>query len=47
LSAWAKFTGWIDSFPWWAVALASFFAGALLGLVLRRRRRSKYESQQP
>jgi hypothetical protein len=37
-------TQWIDSFPWWAVALTSFAAGTLVGLVLRFARKGKYEA---
>jgi hypothetical protein len=37
---------WIDSFPWWAVVLASFAAGSALGLALRVARRDKYESKE-
>lgn len=37
---------WIDGFPWWGVALASFAAGSLLGLGLRAARKGKYESKE-
>jgi hypothetical protein len=39
-------TEWIDGFPWWAVAVASFAAGALLGVILRVSRRGKYEAKE-
>jgi len=42
----APLMDWIDQFPWWAVTLVSFGAGALLGLVLRTARKGKYESKE-
>ncbi len=35
--------GWIDANPWWSIAIF-FAAGALVGVVLRRVRRGKYEA---
>jgi len=39
-------TDWIDQFPWWAVVLAGFAAGSLIGVYLRRARRNKYKSKE-
>jgi hypothetical protein len=37
---------WIDGFAWWKVALVSFAAGSLWGLVLRVARKGKYDPKE-
>jgi hypothetical protein len=41
----AELKSWIDGFPWWAVALGSFAAGAATGLLLRIVRRGSHETK--